>query len=63
MRTIARSLACLLLIATVGCASWLLKGEPPEVLVMNVTPLEGPRSNNDFKWTSVSATRMISICL
>jgi LEA14-like dessication related protein len=41
MRTIARSLACLLLVATVGCASWLMKGEPPEVLVTNVTPLEG----------------------
>jgi LEA14-like dessication related protein len=23
-----------------GCASWLMKGEPPEVLVTNVTPLE-----------------------
>lgn len=23
-----------------GCASWMMKGEPPEVLVTNVTPLE-----------------------
>ena len=23
-----------------GCASWLIKGEPPEVLVTNVTPLD-----------------------
>ena len=23
-----------------GCATWFLKGEPPEVLVTNVTPLE-----------------------
>ena len=23
-----------------GCASWLMKGEPPEVLVTNVTPLD-----------------------
>lgn len=23
-----------------GCATWLMKGEPPEVLVTNVTPLE-----------------------
>lgn len=41
MWIIARSLACLLLVTTVGCASWLMKGEPPEVLVTNVTPLEG----------------------
>jgi len=41
MWIIARSLVCVLLVATVGCASWLMKGEPPEVLVTNVTPLEG----------------------
>jgi len=41
MRTIGHSLACLLLITLVGCASWLMKGEPPEVLVTNVTPLDG----------------------
>ena len=23
-----------------GCATWLMKGEPPEVLVTNVTPLD-----------------------
>jgi LEA14-like dessication related protein len=41
MRTIASSLACILLVAIVGCASWFMKGESPEVLVTNVTPLEG----------------------
>jgi hypothetical protein len=41
MRTIACSLACFLLVATISLASWLMKGEPPEVLVTNVTPLEG----------------------
>lgn len=41
MRTIGHSLACLLLVTLVGCASWLMKGEPPEVLVTNVTPLDG----------------------
>jgi LEA14-like dessication related protein len=40
MRTIARYLACLLFVTTTGCASWFMKGEPPEVLVTNVTPLE-----------------------
>lgn len=28
------------LIAVTGCATWFLKGEPPEVLVTNLTPLE-----------------------
>jgi LEA14-like dessication related protein len=41
MQTIARSLACFLLAAVVGCAAWFVKGEPPEVLVTNITPLEG----------------------
>jgi LEA14-like dessication related protein len=41
MRTIASSLTCILLVAMVGCASWFVKGESPEVLVTNVTPLEG----------------------
>lgn len=27
-------------LAVSGCASWFLKGEPPDVLVTNVTPLE-----------------------
>jgi LEA14-like dessication related protein len=40
MRTVAGYLACSLLVATSGCASWFNKGEPPEVLVTNVTPLE-----------------------
>ena len=40
MRTVARYLACFLLVAMAGCASWFMKGEPPEVLVTNVTPLE-----------------------
>ena len=31
-------LAVILLVP--GCASWLIKGEPPEVLVTNVTPLD-----------------------
>lgn len=33
MRTMTRSLACILLVAMVGCASWLMKGELLEVLV------------------------------
>lgn len=41
MRTIAHSLVCVFLVATAGCASWFVKGEPPEVLVTNITPLEG----------------------
>jgi LEA14-like dessication related protein len=41
MQTIARSLPCFLLAAVVGCAAWFVKGEPPEVLVTNITPLEG----------------------
>ncbi|MEO8339162.1 MAG: hypothetical protein ABI604_05500 [Nitrospirota bacterium] len=41
MQIIVRYLSCVLLIAMVGCASWFMKGEPPEVLVTNVTPLEG----------------------
>ncbi len=40
MRTLARYLACFFLVTTAGCASWFMKGEPPEVLVVNVTPLE-----------------------
>lgn len=31
--------AILVLTATSGCASWLSKGDPPEVLIANVTPL------------------------
>jgi LEA14-like dessication related protein len=40
VRTVACYLAYSLLVATSGCASWFIKGEPPEVLVTNVTPLE-----------------------
>jgi LEA14-like dessication related protein len=40
MQTVARYLVFFLLIATPGCASWFMKGDPPEVLVTNVTPLE-----------------------
>ena len=40
MRTLARYLACFFLVTTAGCASWFMKSEPPEVLVVNVTPLE-----------------------
>ncbi|MEO5865119.1 MAG: LEA type 2 family protein [Nitrospiraceae bacterium] len=62
MRIIVRYLSCFLLIAMVGCASWFMKGEPPEVLVADVTPLEGTafeqrlqvelriRNPNDFDW-------------
>lgn len=34
----AAVLICILTVA--GCASWFMKGEPPDVLVTNVTPLE-----------------------
>lgn len=40
MRSRARLLIILLLAAATGCASWFIRGEPPEVLVTNVTPLE-----------------------
>jgi hypothetical protein len=40
MQTIAPSLACFLLAAVVGCAAWFVKGEPPEVLVTNITPAD-----------------------
>jgi LEA14-like dessication related protein len=40
MQTIPRYLACFLLVTTAGCASWFMKGEPPEVFVTNVMPLE-----------------------
>lgn len=36
----AELVGILLMAAWVGCASWFIKGEPPEVLVTNVTPLE-----------------------
>lgn len=40
MRSIARVLSFILLAAMAGCASWFIKGEAPEVLVTNLTPLE-----------------------
>jgi LEA14-like dessication related protein len=40
MRLMAHLLAIILVITMVGCASWFIKGEPPEILVTNVTPLE-----------------------
>ena len=30
----------LLLATATGCASWFIKGEQPEVLLTNITPLE-----------------------
>lgn len=37
-----RASLCLIVLALLlpGCASWFIKGEPPEVLVTNVTPLD-----------------------
>ena len=36
------SLSCLVIAASLtGCAGWLSPREPPEVLVTNITPLEG----------------------
>lgn len=32
--------AILVLTITSGCASWISKGDPPEVLITNVTPLD-----------------------
>ncbi len=43
MRSMRRLIAFAGLLAVLilpGCASWLMRGEPPEVLVTNVTPLE-----------------------
>lgn len=33
-------LVVLSLAALAGCAGWFMKGEPPEVLLVNITPLE-----------------------
>ncbi|MBX3236762.1 MAG: LEA type 2 family protein [Nitrospiraceae bacterium] len=40
MHRIQATLLLVALLLLPGCASWLMKGEPPEVLVTNVTPLE-----------------------
>ena len=70
MRTVARSLVCVcvFLVTLVGCAPWLMKGEPPEVLVTNITPLEGTafeqrlqvdlriRNPNDFDLLATALT-------
>lgn len=40
IRRLASFLGLWAVLALPGCASWLVKGEPPEVLVANVTPLE-----------------------
>ena len=32
--------AILAILVLAGCASWFMKGEPPEVLVTNITPLD-----------------------
>jgi LEA14-like dessication related protein len=40
MGTFVRHLTCIVFVAMAGCASWFMKGEPPEVLVINVMPLD-----------------------
>ena len=40
MRSTARLFCILLLAVVAGCAFWPINGDPPEVLVTNVTPLE-----------------------
>ena len=62
------SCVCVFLVTLVGCASWLMKGEPPEVLVTNITPLEGTafeqrlqvdlriRNPNDFDLLATALT-------
>ena len=40
MRRLTRRSSLLAVFLLAGCATWLMKGEPPEVLVTNVTPLE-----------------------
>lgn len=40
MHALRRLLALFVLTTTPGCASWLINGELPEVLVANVTPLD-----------------------
>lgn len=40
MKRLVRLVGLLVALSLSGCASWLMKGESPEVLVTNVTPLE-----------------------
>lgn len=40
MRSVLLFLTFLFVMAVAGCATWFIKGEPPEVLVTNVTPLD-----------------------
>ncbi len=40
MGIFVRYLTCIVFVAMAGCASWFMKGEPPEVLVINVMPLD-----------------------
>ena len=40
MRQLIARAGLLAILILSGCASWLMRGEPPEVLVTNVTPLE-----------------------
>ncbi|MBI4001616.1 MAG: LEA type 2 family protein [Nitrospira defluvii] len=40
MRRLVSRLGLVAALTLPGCASWLMKGEPPEVLVTNVTPTE-----------------------
>jgi LEA14-like dessication related protein len=40
MHTIMRAWSLILLATTAGCAGWPASGEPPEVLVSNIAPLD-----------------------
>ena len=40
MKRLVRLVGLLVALSLSGCASWLMKGESPEVLVTNVTPLD-----------------------
>ena len=39
MRRLASRVGLVAVLTLSGCASWFMKGEAPEVLVTNVTPL------------------------
>lgn len=40
MGSLIRLLSIFSLVTSAGCAYWFINGEPPEVLVTNITPLE-----------------------